>query len=109
MALSNGPEVIQQLRRMTAETDTESSVYSDEEMDVAITAADGNLRAAAAQIWDEKAAALAALVDTSESGSSRRMSQAHTNALAMATGYRTDATASVAGASGTRNRRIVRP
>lgn len=87
MTISSSPEVIQQLRRMSGETG-EDTGYSDEDLDAVIAIADGNLRAAAAQIWDEKAANLAGLVDVSESGSSRRLSQAHANALTMAKGYR---------------------
>lgn len=109
MAITSSPEEILQLRRMTGETDTETSEYSEEDLDAAIIAADGNLRAAAAQVWDEKAAALAALVDVNESGSSRRMSQAHTNALAMAKGLRDgDAAGEQQAPSGARTRRIIR-
>lgn len=110
MAITSSPEAIQQLRRMSGETDVDSSDYSDEDMDAAIIVADGNLRAAAAQIWDEKAAKLAGLVDVSESGSSRRLSQAHSNALGMARGYRDgDAPGELPVASGVRNRAIKRP
>jgi hypothetical protein len=108
MTISSSPEVIQQLRRMTGETDTDSSDYSDEDMDAVILAATGNLRVAAAQIWDEKAAKLASLVDVSESGSSRRMSQAHANALSMAGSYR-DGDVAGERATGARNRTIRRP
>lgn len=108
MAISSSPEVLQQLRRMTGETDTDSSDYSDEDMDAVLVAATGNLRAAAAQIWDEKAAKLAGLVDVSESGSSRRMSQAHANALGMATALR-DGDVTGERATGARNRTIRRP
>lgn len=109
MALISSPEQIQQLRRFTGETDVDASEYSDEDMDAAIVAEAGNLRAAAAVIWDQKAAKAAALVDVSESGSSRRMSQVYANALAMAKGLRDgDAAGELPAASGTRNRAIIR-
>lgn len=43
--------------------------------------------ALASQIWREKAAAYAALVTVSESGSSRNLSDLHKNALALAETY----------------------
>lgn len=43
----------------------------------------GTVPAAAAAIWGERAAAYAGVVDTTESGSTRRLSQLHTQALAM--------------------------
>jgi hypothetical protein len=42
------------------------------------------IEAAAAAIWRFKAAQMAAMVDTTESGSSRKLSDLHKNALAMA-------------------------
>lgn len=51
--------------------------------------AETSVAAAAAVIWREKAAALAAMVDTTESGSSRKLSDLHANALAMAKGFQT--------------------
>lgn len=51
--------------------------------------ADGslNFNATAANIWNQKAAAYAGLVDVSESGSSRKFSDLYKNALAMAKKY----------------------
>lgn len=49
---------------------------------------------AAAQIWREKAAASAEMVDTTESGSSRKLSDLHKNALDMAAGFASVSTAS---------------
>ena len=51
----------------------------------------GSIEAAAAAIWKEKAAASAELVDTTESGSSRRLSQIHDQAKAMASFWETAA------------------
>ena len=47
----------------------------------------GSVAAAAAQIWREIAAATATFVDTTESGSSRKLSDLHKNALAIAAGF----------------------
>lgn len=106
--MATSPEILAQLRRMAGETGSES-VYSDDDLDAYITAGDGNLRAVAAQIWDEKAAKSAALVDVNESGSSRRLSQAYANALAMAKGLRDgDAAGETPPASGARVRPLGR-
>lgn len=51
-----------------------------------------NLRECAALIWEAKAAEAVAMVDTSESGSSRSMGQVHGHALKMAERYRAPAT-----------------
>jgi hypothetical protein len=45
-----------------------------------------SIEAAAARIWRERAALLAGMVDTTESGSSRKLSDLHKNALGMAAG-----------------------
>jgi hypothetical protein len=42
---------------------------------------------ALAHLWEKQAVKTASLVDVSESGSSRKMSQTHTQALALATRY----------------------
>jgi len=68
-------------------------------------------QALAAQIWTEKAAALAALVDVSESGSSRAMGQLQDKALSMAKVFQaSDPTAPGTGADvrGTRMHRLTR-
>ena len=62
-----------------------------------------------AQLWRETAAATTELVDVSESGSSRKLSSVHTNALAMARYYQglVDSAVEAAGNT-TRIKRIVR-
>jgi phage portal protein BeeE len=47
----------------------------------------GSVSAAAAAVWRYKAAAMATMVDTTESGSSRKLSDLHKNALEMAAGF----------------------
>ena len=78
------PEDLARLRRMAHEP--EGGTYTDEALS-AIVDSEGTLRAAAYAIWVEKAARYSALVDTSESGSSRRNSQLHANALNMMQAY----------------------
>lgn len=78
------------LRRMAAEPTTDT--YTDDALS-ALIAAEGSLDGAAAVVWREKAAKAATLVDTSESGSSRKMQQVHTNALKMAEFYASASTA----------------
>jgi hypothetical protein len=60
--------------------------YSDLSLNMRIDAALSS-QALAAEIWMEKAASYASLVNVSESGSSRSMSDLHKNALAMAKGF----------------------
>jgi hypothetical protein len=69
-----------------ADIPPDDTTYSD---DILADYIDENMSvpAAAAVIWREKAAALAMMVDTTESGSSRKLSDLHANALAMAKGF----------------------
>lgn len=80
------------LRNMIAEPDG-SEGWSDARLEEFIAAAlnaDGttNLRAAAAEIWEAKAADAAELVDVTESSSARRNSQYFDHAQKMAMSYR---------------------
>lgn len=106
------------LRGMVGEIPAETSTYTDlilADKILSTVNADGttNLDRAAATIWREKAALLQPLVDTSESGSSRKNSDLMKNALAMAKDY--DARVSTYEASllvtaaAPRTRAIVRP
>lgn len=83
---------IDRVRRMVDETDLTNTLYPDQQIQEYIdenTTVDGiDYNGTAAQIWEEKAGYFSALVDTSESGSSRKMSDLYKNALAMATLYR---------------------
>jgi hypothetical protein len=90
------------LRRYTDEPD--DGTYTDEEMAERAQAAT-NLYVAARDIWIEKVAALAPLVDVSEGGSSRKMSQAYTQAKAMVTFYSELASAGSGDATGA----VIRP
>ena len=65
---------ILQLRRMTGETPAETSDYSDEELSNVIEARTGDLHAAAYDIWNWKAAAVAALFDWSADGGDYKQS-----------------------------------
>ena len=95
------------LRRMTAEVD--KGRYTDTDLEIFIGKANGDLNAAAALIWREKAAMYAELVDTSEAGSSRKESDLYRNAIAQAQYFEglvaASATATV---TGSRTRPIVR-
>jgi hypothetical protein len=73
------------LRPMIDEPD--STTYSDEILKTLIDQVEDDLDTAAAQIWEQKAARFSTLVDVSESGSSRSMSQLYKNAAAQATYY----------------------
>ena len=72
------PEEIAQLRLLIGTTD-----LNDDQLG-AILDAEGSIEGAAAAVWESKAASSATLVNVSESGSSRSLSDVHKNALAMA-------------------------
>lgn len=74
-------EQIASLRRVTA-LEAEDEIYTDQLLGGMID--DLGYEAAAATVWREKAASVAGLVDTTESGSSRRLSQLRDGYLAMA-------------------------
>ena len=112
-------EDVNSLRGMVGETPVETSTYTDlmlaEKIAITLNAdATVNLDRAAANIWRDKAALLQPLVDTAESGSSRKNSDLMKNALAMAKDYDArvaayEATLVVAAAATPRTREIVRP
>jgi len=104
-------EEVAQLRRMVAEPD--DTTYTDEMLGAII---DGYgegaapLASSAQDVWLQKAASYAELVNISEGGSSRANGQLHTNALTMAKLYGAQVeTAEGSGSAGrTRIARLVR-
>jgi hypothetical protein len=92
---------LQTLRRLVSETG--STDYSDSLLNAMLLQNEGDLDATAAAVWREKAAAVAGLVDVSESGSSRKMSQLHDRYVKQAETYESRISAGVAGAA------LVRP
>lgn len=82
--MATDEEIIRDVRRMADEPTAET--YSDEAI-LALYAQEGSAEGAAAAIWETKAGAYAKLVNVSESGSSRSMSDLHKNALTMAKYY----------------------
>ncbi len=74
---------VQRLRSLTGYV--EADPYDDQQLSDLIDAL--GINRVAAMIWQQKAAQYASLVDTSESGSSRSMSQLHKNALTMAANF----------------------
>ncbi len=83
---------VRELRERTGELTPE--YFADQRLAeiIAITMEPGttnvNLDRAAMLVWERKAARYADLVTTSESGSTRQLSDLHKNALAMARSYR---------------------
>lgn len=73
---------VERMRRMTALAEDDET-YTDSLIGGMID--DLGFEAAAAQIWTEKAAGVAGLVDTTESGSSRALSQLRKAYAEMAT------------------------
>lgn len=73
---------IAQLRLLIAEPE-DAEPYTDAALSVRIDA-DGAVNKTAYNIWVEKAAAAAQLVDTSEGGSSRKMGDVYEQSLKMA-------------------------
>lgn len=72
---------IETLRLLTDVSD--DPPYTDEYL-AALIDAEGTVDMAAVVVWRQKAAKLAGYVDTTESGSSRKLSQMHEQALKMA-------------------------
>lgn len=72
-------EEIERVRRNTGEHDED--VYTETDLDVLID--QYGETGAIAEIWNEKAARYANLVDTSEAGARRSLSQLHEHAMAM--------------------------
>jgi hypothetical protein len=101
----------EQVAALKSKTAGASTGLSDEILDDRIDENDGDVDLTAAQIWEEYASATAALVDVSESGSSRSLGAIHKNALGMATHYRSRSIAAVIPALGARarTRAIQRP
>jgi hypothetical protein len=73
---------VSQLRLLISQAE-DVAPYTDADLMERIDAADGNLNAVARDVWGEKAAAYADLVDTTEGGSSRKMGDLHEQALNM--------------------------
>ncbi len=80
------PTDITNLRRITNGAEGYTDQQLAEMFDAGMTE-----REIAHRVWNEIAASAALLVDTSESGSSRSLSQAHRNALTMAATYAPEA------------------
>ena len=101
------PEEIAALRLLIAEP--EPDTYSDEDLNARLDASDQYT--VAFDIWTEKAAAAAGLVDMSEGGSSRKLGDVYEQALGMAEAMReraVSATNPPTGA-GIRIKRLSRP
>jgi hypothetical protein len=102
------PAALATLRRYIAEP-TEAN-YSDVLLNSIFDGQDGDLEAAASEVWLDKAAKSATLVDISEGNSSRKNSQVYNNALKQATFFGASAAeVSTAGTRSARTRAIERP
>ena len=99
------PEAIASFRLLIGEPD--ETTYTDADLSAVLDSAT-SVNSAAASIWTQKAAASAALVNVSESGSSRSLGDLQKNALAMAAQFRQAAEADQSTAPGIRIRRITR-
>lgn len=80
---------VQRIRLLTDEPTT--STYSDQDIADRLLAASSNLNVVARDIWQEKMAAAAKLVNISEGGSSRSASQIFDHAKAMFEHYQATA------------------
>src|SRR5687768_6778814 len=97
---------IARVRKMSNVTESD---YTDAQLNTIIDSNSSDLNLAAAQVWEEKAAKAADLVDTTESGSSRKQSVLYDKAMDMAAYFRQKSEdAAIALASSARTRRIVR-
>lgn len=90
---------ISDLRSLINEPD--ATHYTDQTLSDRIDLVNGDLYPLASQIWREKAARYAGLIDVQEGSSNRKMSQLYQNALSMASSL----LVSVDGAAPTRRAR----
>lgn len=81
------PDEIARLRRLINEPE-DAAPYTNQYLESLIDAANGDVTVAAYNVWTDKTAEFSTLVDISEGGSSRKQSQAFTNAQAMAAHFR---------------------
>ena len=103
------PEALEELRSKIGDTETPYT-YTDEVLNALLDAADDDSDKVASNIWRQKAASYAEMVDVSEAGSSRKNSDLFKNATAMAEYYNKEDDADAgAGVSYTTTRKIVRP
>lgn len=79
---------VSEINRVRKSTNVTVEEYSDSAISEIIDDNNGDLNLSSAQIWEEKAAKYSELVDTSESGSSRKQSSLYENAMRMVTYYR---------------------
>lgn len=79
-------EQIVELRELINEPD-DSNGWTDTKLGAIIDGED-SVKAAASAVWYRKASQYATMVDVSESGSSRKLSDLHKNALTMGAFYR---------------------
>lgn len=77
-------EQIADLRLLIADTDPANYKYTDTYLSNLIDAQSGELNRSAYEVWVQKAASSAELVDISEGGSSRKMGDVYEQALTMA-------------------------
>jgi hypothetical protein len=102
------PTTLATLRRYIAEPD--ATTYTDQALNDLYDANDGDVNVTAAEVWMEKAAKAAVLVDTTEGASSRKNSQVYSQALQQATYFRDgSATATATTTRSVGTRAIVRP
>lgn len=94
------------LRRMINEADNVEP-WTDDTLTLLIDAS-VDLEAAAASIWRSKAASVAHLVDISEGGSSRKMSEMYDNFLAVARSFELSSAANPSAVRAPRTREITR-
>lgn len=97
------PTSLESLRRLIDEPTT--AIYADAELQSRLDIAKGDKNVVSLDIWTEKLAAAAVLVNVSEGGSTRSMSQAFDHAEKMVEHF----TALVATSAGTRIRKLTRP
>lgn len=101
-------EQISELRGLTGEPDNVDP-WTDSTLDDIIDTNGGDVRKAASAVWTTKAANAAHLVDISEGGSSRKMSDVYKNALEMARVYAAPADIGLSGVRRATTRAIERP
>lgn len=100
---------LETLRRFVDDLDNDPPEFDDDTLNAILEARDGDIQAAASDVWAMKAAQYARLVNMSENNSTRSLSDMHKHALAMVKDFREASAATVVVLSEvTRTHRIVR-
>lgn len=99
---------LEELRKMVDEED-DTAGWTDVALSVLFDSNNSDLRLTASRVWEAKAASYVSMVNTSESGSSRSMSQQFDHAITMAKTFGDSSSGTDTVVNAPRSTKIVRP